>query len=419
VTETVRARVGFGSVFAVAEFRGLFAAQVLSLLGDMLARVALAVLVFDRTGSALLTGLVYALGFLPAVVGGPLLGGLADRHPRRQLMVRTDLARAALVAAMALAGGHLVLLCLFLVAAELLAAPFGAARAALLADVLSGEKYLVASAVSNITAQSAQVLGFALGGGLVVLLGTRSTLLIDAATFLASALVLRLSVRDRPSPAGAGGRGDTARRRPSDVARLLLTDRRLRLLVMLALLCGFYVVPEGLAAPYAAALGGGPATVGMIMAAQPVGAAAGAVLIATAVAPDRRLRLMLPMAVLASGALLGCLLRPGTEVLFVLLVVSGLATAYQLPANAAFVTGVPDAVRGQAFGLVQAGIVAVQGAAFLVAGALAEYLEPRLVVAAAGGLGATAALLLALTHRRTILSREPEGGSAAGSPQRI
>jgi MFS family permease len=64
----------------VAEFRGLWTAQVLSLLGDQLARVALTVLVFDRTESALLTGLVYAVTYLPWLLGGPLLSGLADRY---------------------------------------------------------------------------------------------------------------------------------------------------------------------------------------------------------------------------------------------------------------------------------------------------------------------------------------------------
>src|ERR1700712_716707 len=114
------ARPGARSVLAVPEFRGLFTAHLLSLLGDQLARVALAVLVFSRTGSALLTALVYALGFLPAVVAGPLLSPLADRWPRRELMIGCDLVRAVLVAGMALAPGHLVLLCVLLVATEVL-----------------------------------------------------------------------------------------------------------------------------------------------------------------------------------------------------------------------------------------------------------------------------------------------------------
>jgi hypothetical protein len=72
----------FAAVFGVPEFRVLWLAEVLSLLGDQLARVALVVLVFDRTGSALMTGLVYALSFLPALVAGPLLGGLAAGSTR-------------------------------------------------------------------------------------------------------------------------------------------------------------------------------------------------------------------------------------------------------------------------------------------------------------------------------------------------
>src|SRR5947208_17102690 len=89
-------------LFAVPEFRALFAAFVASIAGDQLARVALTVLVFDRTGSAGLAGLTYALTVLPAIVGGPLLSGLADRLPRRRVMITCDVARAGLVAVMAI-----------------------------------------------------------------------------------------------------------------------------------------------------------------------------------------------------------------------------------------------------------------------------------------------------------------------------
>ena len=94
----------YRDVFAVAEFRALFAAHLLSVIGDQFARVALTVLVFARTGSAALTALTYALTFLPAIVAGPLLSGLADRYPRRTVMVVADVARAALVAVMAVPG---------------------------------------------------------------------------------------------------------------------------------------------------------------------------------------------------------------------------------------------------------------------------------------------------------------------------
>src|SRR5919198_2565848 len=81
---------GFGEVLGVAEFRALWAAELFSILGDQLARVALALLVFQRTSSAALSALTYALTFAPAVLGGALLSGLADRYPRRRVLAVTD-----------------------------------------------------------------------------------------------------------------------------------------------------------------------------------------------------------------------------------------------------------------------------------------------------------------------------------------
>ncbi len=390
-------------MLSVPEFRGLFAAQVLSLTGDQLARVALAVLVFARTGSALLTALVYALGFLPAVVAGPLLSPLADRRPRRELMVVCDLLRAVLVSAMALGAAHLVLLCGLLVVAEVLSAPFNAARAALLPDVLSGERYLVASALGNITNQSAQVAGFAVGGAVVALTGPRPALLLDAVTFLVSAAVLRRTVVRRPAAGPVALVGPVAPVGPVAVAGLLARDAHLRVLVLLALLCGFYAVPEALAAPYAAQLGGGTGSIGLLMAAQPLGAAVGAVWLTRLAGAAARLRLVAPLALLAMLALVACALPVGLAVALGLLAVSGLGTSYQLPANAAFAVAVPAQVRGQAFGVVQAGIVAVQGVGFLLAGALAERFAPATVIAAAGGLGLVCALAVATTHRSPLV----------------
>lgn len=97
VAETTAARplAGFGSVLGVREFRWLWAAGVQSLLGDQLARVALSVLVFRQTGSALWTGLVYALTFLPALVGGVVFSGAADRYPRREVLIVVSASPAA------------------------------------------------------------------------------------------------------------------------------------------------------------------------------------------------------------------------------------------------------------------------------------------------------------------------------------
>ena len=65
----------FGDVLAVSEFRALWMAQLLSAAGDQLARVAITVLVYDRTHSALWSAATYAVTLLPWVLGGLMLAG--------------------------------------------------------------------------------------------------------------------------------------------------------------------------------------------------------------------------------------------------------------------------------------------------------------------------------------------------------
>src|SRR5262245_21433292 len=104
-------------VFAIGEFHALWLAQAQSRLGDQLARVALALLVFDRTSSAALTALVYAMTLLPPLLTAPLLAGLADRHSRRTVMMVVELIRAALTAVMVIPALPLPVLTILVAAA--------------------------------------------------------------------------------------------------------------------------------------------------------------------------------------------------------------------------------------------------------------------------------------------------------------
>lgn len=387
-------RATYGEVFAVPEFRALWSAQMLSVVGDQLAQVALAVLVYDRTGSALLTGLTYALTFLPQIVGGPVLASLADRFPRRTVMIVCDIARVPLVALMAAPGMPFAALCVLLFFVQLVAAPFAAARAALVPDVLPGDRYVLGTAVTNITHQAAQVLGFAVGGAVVGVVGTHNALAIDAATFAVSALVLRLGVQARPAVTGQDTERSSLLASTVAGARIALGDRRLRALIALAWLCGFYVVPEGLAAPYAATLGGHAVTVGLLMAAAPTGTVIGMLVFTRFVAPASRLRLMGPLALLSCAPLVGSAFQPALVVTLLLWTISGFGSSYQLAANAAAVAAMPASARGRVFGLAQAGILAVQGLGILIAGAAAQVLGPEPVVAIFGGAGLAVAFLL-------------------------
>src|SRR6516165_10584418 len=117
-------RATFGQVFAVGEFRALWLAQVLSVAGDQLARVALTLLVFDRTHSALLAAVTFAASVVPTFIGGIALAGLADRLARRKVMIACDVIRVALVAMMALPGVPITVLVVLLFLVTMIGAPF-------------------------------------------------------------------------------------------------------------------------------------------------------------------------------------------------------------------------------------------------------------------------------------------------------
>ena len=386
--ETARYR----DVFAVAEFRALWAAQVLSVGGDQLARVALTVLVYAHTGSALLAAAAYAASIAPQFLGGLLLSGLADRWPRRRVMIVCDLARVPLAALMAVPGMPTGALIGLLCVVTLLGAPFGSARAAIVPEVL-GDAFPLGTAITMTTYQAAQVAGFVAGGAVVGLFGARTALLVDAATFLASAVIVAVGVRGRQAPA-AGRTADRNGEGPLATARFLLGQRAVRVPLLLGLLSAAYNVPEAIAVPLARAAGGGPVAASVVMAAPALGAALGVTAVTVLVGPEMRKRMTLPLAFGACAILTAAALRPGLAGILVILLASGLCDSYQVGANAAFVAAVPDERRGQAFGLAIAGMQLGQGAAMILAGVVASQANPWLAVAVAGAVGAAASLLI-------------------------
>lgn len=395
-------QASYREVFAIGEFRALWVAQVLSYAGDQFAQVAIAILVYHRTGSAFLTAFAYALTYLPPIIGGPLLSGLADLFPRRRIMIICDLVRAVLVAGMAIPKVPFALLCVLLFATVLLGPPFSSARSALLPDVLPGDKYVLGSAIGNMTFQASQIVGFVAGAAVVAVLDPSRTLAVDSVSFVLSAFIVAAWVKRRSSPAGEQSS------RPSlwSVARhgavLVFSSPLLRSLVLFGWLAGFFVIPEGLAAPYAHALGGTTLDVGLVMAAMPAGTVIGAFTVGRLLTPSTRLRVMGWLAMLSCAPLIGTVANPPLWVVLGLLAVAGYGAAFQLAAAAAFVQSVPDAERARAFGLAQSGLLAVQGLGILIGGAAAQAIGPHLVVALAGLIGLASATILAMgwTHRR-------------------
>jgi predicted MFS family arabinose efflux permease len=387
-------------VFAIREFRSLWLAYAQSIIGDQLARVALAILVFDRTGSAAWTAATYSLTYLPALVSGVLLSGLADRFPRRTVMICADLTRAALVAVMALPGLPLPILAAVLVLVELAEAPFGAAQGAMLPAVLGEHRYEHGQRIMLITYQAGGLVGFAAGGALVAWLGPHLSLGVNALTFLGSAILVAGGVQARPAAARPAipGTRQSVGSQVRDGARLIWADDRLRALVGLGWLAGFTIVPEGLAVPFAKEVGTGAVGVGLLLAAKPAGTIVGAFVLGRDwIGQPRRLRWLGPLAVGASLPNVVYLVGPTITAALFLLVVSGVCAAYQVTAGATFVRLAPDDQRGQALGLARSGLVAVQGVGIAASGLVAQWSGTAAGTIGVAGIAGTLCALAAAT----------------------
>jgi MFS family permease len=389
--------LGFRGALRSRTFVALYIAETASILGDQLARVALSVLVFNQTNSASDTATTYALTFLPAIAGGALLSRISDRLPRRVVLIGCDVVRGALVLAMVIPGLPLGVLLLLLSVVIFINPLFTSAEVALLASVLDTERYRGATALRMMTNQLAQVAGFAAGAAAVALLGPRWGLAIDAISYAVSAAIITTWTRTVPARTAGHDAVSTLDAQPPQPIRTLFANRELLALVGLTGLAGFFIVPEGLAAPYASHLGGGSGWTGTLMTAIPLGSVIGTLAVLRLVSPARRERTTAAMAVLTGVPLIACAASPGLLASAALWLVSGVFAAYLMDSMTRVVQLTPDSQRGQVVGIVGAGLLGVQGVGLLIFGIVAAHLGAHVAVGLAGVVGTACALPMALS----------------------
>jgi MFS family permease len=371
----------FREVFVIREFRALYLASTLSWIGDSLARAAVTALIYQATGSVIASAAGFAISYAPWLVGGPLLVALAERHAYRSVMILCDVLRMAIMGAVAIPDlPPLAILGLLLVAA-VLTPPFDAARSAMLPSVLPGDRYVVGLAVHAGTSQPALVTGYLIGAALAAH-HPRLALVINAATFGLSAIILRLGVRRR-EPALVPAHRRRLTQEVFDGFRLVFGTPALRAIALLVFgSVTFAVVPEGLAAAWAADLtqnGPNGWVQGFIMASVPLGFFIGGLFFTRLAAPARRAALIRPFAICAPLALVPAVVNPPAPIVALLGLVCGASMGGLLPAaNGLFVQGLPDAFRARAFGVMQAGMQLLQGGAVLVTGLLVQMLPLHL-----------------------------------------
>ncbi|MCB9743325.1 MAG: MFS transporter [Alphaproteobacteria bacterium] len=188
-------------------FRRLYGARLISLFGDWFNTLAVLAALRELGGvDASAFGWVLILKTLPALLAAPLAGVVADRLPRRRILIATDLVRAAIVGGMlALAWlPNVPLLYALVIAQSFASAFFDPARNALLPRVVSREELTAANALGGAAWSMMLAFGAGLGGLVTARWGWGAALAVDAGTYLVSAALL-LGVREPPfTPAVSG-----------------------------------------------------------------------------------------------------------------------------------------------------------------------------------------------------------------------
>lgn len=359
-----------------ADYRRLFLASVVSLAGDWFAFVAVSGLVTEVTGRESLASVVFAASVLPVFLASPLAGVLADRVDRRRLMITVDLLRVVpalgLVLALHVASAGLAIGCVVMLAT--LSAFFEPVAPAAAPNLLEPEDLSLGQAALGAAWGSMLFVGAALGGIVAATLGRQASFLINAASFLVSA-VLVLRIR---APFSAGPPLATAGvvQHLGEVWRFVRSRPISRALVGIKAGVGVGNGIVGLLPAFAVArFGGGDAAIGLLLAARGVGALIGP-FVGRAIAADdgRRALVVCGGSILAYGAAYAALPLTGSLALATVCVALahlGGGAQWVLSTYGLQVT-TPDALRGRVLSLDFGLATAAVGTSSLVAGAAVE-----------------------------------------------
>src|SRR5712692_825657 len=202
----------FSLLRANSNFRRLWMAQLVSEIGDWFYSLAVYDLLLGLTWSGQAVSWAIIIQALPWFLMTPLAGYVADRFPRRRLMILSDIARGLVVLGLLLVrrAADVWLVYALLGLEVIFASVFEPARNALLPDIASTEEILPANALSSATWSFALTSGAALGGLVTSLLGRPVSFVVNSASFFASALLVgssRVSESHLKPPEGSGEAG--------------------------------------------------------------------------------------------------------------------------------------------------------------------------------------------------------------------
>jgi MFS family permease len=390
----------------------LSASRLISGTGSMAAYVALVAVVYDRSGHSgtwVAGALVVSFGVSAAL--GPWAGHLGDRLDRRRLMIASDLVAAAAFVGIAFAHSLplLVLLAGVSAAAE---TPSGPAAQALLVMVVPEERRTWATATRSSSASAGTFLGGPIGGFTVAAFGGSSAFLINAASFVISALLIsRVRGTFRATrPEGVVDRGTW------EGFRFAFSLPPLRLTLLATSLCllgtGMVNVAEY---PLFVDMGGGSKAYGIAVAGWAVGGfVAGRVIRRQGDAYSERVRLVFGCGVVAVAIGL-CGVVPLVGAVVILFSIGGFAASTRgIAATLIYQRWTPDHLRARTFAALGTANIGAIGIAMIVSGLILSTLTPAGVCIACGLVA-----LLALLVATRVPPRQRDADGAGTAPAEV
>jgi MFS family permease len=173
-------------------FRRLWFAQIVSEIGDWFYTLAIYTLLLQLTGRASSVALALVLQVLPQTFVGPTAGVVNDRISRKKVMIAADLIRVVIVFSMLLVRSRNVVWLVYplLLAETIMAAFFEPARSSVIPNITAREDVIVANTLSSTTWSMNLVLGATIGGVVAAWLGRDAVFILNALSFLVSALLI-------------------------------------------------------------------------------------------------------------------------------------------------------------------------------------------------------------------------------------
>ncbi|MEU4453392.1 hypothetical protein AB0F44_18805 [Nocardioides sp. NPDC023903] len=375
----------YGQLFSIPEFRVLFANRCLVMISVAASSLALGTIMYETTGSALLSALSMFGGPLVSLVVSQLFLGLSDTlRPRTGLMLQMA---GPLVAntLQAVPGMPWQARFALLVIPYAVNAMLAGTQWVVLRDIMSGESYALGRSTLNLAVGGMQVVGYGLGGVALLWLSPQTLFVVAAVVNLLSLLTMRFGIKDRPAP-GRTSEGVVARTRR--INRLLLGSRITRPLYLAGWVPnGLIVGCEALFVPY-----GHGSLAGYLFAAGAAGMMIGDLGAGRFLTIPQRDRLIGPLRYLLAAPFLVFWLSPPAPVAVCAVLLASVGYAASLPLQERLITHTTDDIQGQALGLQGQGMMIGQAMGAGIGGAIATYLAPGHAM----GLLAAASLLVTI-----------------------